>query len=98
MLGLANKAGRLKSGEFMTEQCLKDGSARLVIVADDASDNTKKHFKDMCDYRQVPILFFGKKDDIGHAIGKEFRASVVVNDEGFASSILEKVDLREVVK
>ena len=40
MISLATKAGKTKSGEFMTEKEVKEGRAHLVIVADDASDNT----------------------------------------------------------
>ena len=49
LIGLATKAGRTVSGEFSTEKEVKSGRAALVIVADDASDNTKKKFKNMCD-------------------------------------------------
>lgn len=42
MLGLAAKAGKVASGEFSTEKEVKSGNACLVIVAEDASDNTKK--------------------------------------------------------
>ena len=50
MISLATKAGKTKSGEFMTEKEVKEGRAHLVIVADDASDNTKKKFQNMCDF------------------------------------------------
>ena len=46
MIGLAKRAGKLVSGEFSTEQAVKKGLVRLVIVAGDASDNTKKLFSD----------------------------------------------------
>ena len=39
-LGLAMKAGDVVSGEFMTEKSIREGIARLVIVAKDASGNT----------------------------------------------------------
>ena len=50
MLGLAAKAGKVASGEFSTEKEVKSGNACLVIVAEDASDNTKKMFRNMCKY------------------------------------------------
>lgn len=96
-LGLAMKAGRVVSGEFMTEKAIRDGKARLVIVAEDASDNTKKKFRDSCSYYQVPCAVFGDKDMLGNAIGKEFRASLAVTDCGFAQSIGKNLDL-EVTK
>ena len=50
LIGLATKAGKCASGEFMTENETKSGKAALVIVAEDASDNTKKKFRDMCKF------------------------------------------------
>ena len=73
MIGLATKAGRTASGEFLTEREVKTGRAALVIIAGDASDNTKKKFRNMCDFYEVPIRVFGDKDTLGHAMGKEFR-------------------------
>ena len=95
LIGLAVKAGRCISGEVMTESETKSGKAKLVIVARDASDNTKKKFRDMCKFYRVPICFYGDKDTLGHAMGKEFRASLAILDEGFADGILKALKNRE---
>lgn len=95
MLGLSQKAGKCVSGEFMTESETKLGRAFLVIVAEDASDNTKKKFLDMCKYYKVPIYFYGDKDTLGHAIGKEFRASLAILDEGFARGIQKQLEMKD---
>ena len=87
LVSLATKAGKTASGEFCTEKEVKTGMAELVIVAEDASDNTKKKFKNMCNFYEVPIYFYGDKDTLGHAMGKEFRAMVAVTDAGFAKGI-----------
>ena len=70
MLGLAMKAGKLTSGEFMTETSVKSRQSKLGIVAEDASNNTKKNFSDMCTYYHVPLIIFGTKTEIGAAIGQ----------------------------
>ena len=95
LIGLATKAGRTVSGEFSTEKEVKSGRAALVIVADDASDNTKKKFKNMCDFYEVPIYFYKDKDTLGHAMGKQFRASLAILDEGFAKGIRKHMDTEE---
>lgn len=92
MVGLATKVGKTASGEFMTENSVKSGMAALVVVAGDASDNTKKKFQNMCEYYHVPIRIYSTKDELGHAMGKEFRASLSVNDEGLAQAIMKKMD------
>lgn len=66
MIGLAQKAGKVASGEFSTEKAVKTGKAYTVIVADDSSDNTKKMFTNMCTYYKVPIHFFSDKVSVGH--------------------------------
>ena len=95
LIGLATKAGKTASGEFMTERETKSGRARLVIVAEDASYNTKKHFQDMCAHYGVPICIYADKVTLGHAMGKEFRASLAVLDEGFAKEIKKSAGIEE---
>lgn len=91
-IGLAAKAGKIASGEFMTENAVKEGKANLIIVAEDASNNTKKMFFNMCTYYEVPIYFFGEKTNLGHAIGKEFRASLALLDKGLADAVEKQLD------
>lgn len=95
LVSLATKAGKTASGEFCTEKEVKTGMAELVIVAEDASANTKKKFKNMCDFYEVPIYFYGDKDTLGHAMGKQFRASLAVLDEGFAKGIRKHLDTED---
>ena len=95
MLGLAAKAGKIASGEFSTEKAVKSGSAFLVIVAEEASENTKKMFRNMCSFYQVPLYMYASKEALGNAIGKEYRASLAVLDEGFAKGLKDKLKLAE---
>lgn len=95
LISLATKAGKTVSGEFCTEKEVKSKRAALVIVADDASDNTKKKFRNMCEFYQVPIYFYKDKDTLGHAMGKEFRASLAILDEGFAKGIRKHIETED---
>lgn len=87
LLGLATKAGKIQSGEFSTEKSVKSGKASLVLVSEEASENTKKMFMNMCTYYKVPYYEFGGKEELGHAMGKETRASLAVQDDGFSKAI-----------
>lgn len=87
------KAGKIASGEFAAEKAVKTGKAYLVIVAGEASDNTKKKFRNMCEYYRVPYHEFGGKAELGAAIGKEFRASLAVTDENLASALEKQMNM-----
>ena len=91
LLGLATKAGKTVSGEFSTEKAVKEGKAALVIVSEEASGNTRKMFTNMCTYYNVPLYFFGRKEELGHAMGKEMRASLALTDAGFAAAIVKQM-------
>ncbi|MBR1743523.1 MAG: ribosomal L7Ae/L30e/S12e/Gadd45 family protein [Lachnospiraceae bacterium] len=90
-LGLAKRAGHLVSGEFMTENAVRSGEAALVVIAGDVSSNTEKKFKNMCEFYEVPIRKLADKESLGHSLGKEYRASLAVTDEGMAKTVLEKM-------
>ena len=93
MLGIAEKAGSVQSGEFCTENAIKSGKAALVNVPQDASDNTKKKFENMCEFPQIPFAVYGTKEELGHHIGKEFRASLAVTNEGIADTLQKQLDI-----
>ena len=92
LLGLAARAGKVVSGEFAVEKSVKSGKTFLVLVAEDASANTKNNFSDMCTYYKVPLYYVGTKEELGKAIGKEYRASLAVTDRNFADAMRKKLD------
>ncbi len=85
MLGLAKKAGKLISGEDMVLDAIRSRKAGIVIVAEDASDNTKKLFHDKCRYYGIRIYEYGTKAESGHA-------SMAICDRNFAESIKKLFD------
>ena len=80
LLGIAMRAGKLVSGE--------DGT----IVAEDASNNTKKLFKDKSSFRHVNCIELSTKSDLGISIGKDSRAVIGIKDIGFANKIIRLID------
>lgn len=91
LLGIAMRGRNLVSGEFQTLEAIKKGSAMLVIIAEDASDNTRKLFTDKGAFYQVPVITYGTKESLGKAIGKDLRSSVGVCDAGLADAIVKQL-------
>ena len=93
LIGLSMRQRAVESGSFLTEKAVKSGNAKLVIIAEDASDNTRKDFTDMCTYYHVPFCVFGTKDILGHAIGKEFRVVMALTNPGLSDKISEQINI-----
>lgn len=94
LISLAKKSHHLVSGEFQTMEALMSMEAKLVIVSEDASENTKKKFSDKTKYRNVPMVCFETKENLGHAIGQKERAVIGITDRGFSESIRKKLENR----
>lgn len=92
MLSIAAKAGKVVSGGFLSEKSIQEGTAKLVIIAEDASENTRKKFVDKCTYYHVPFYIFGNSELLGKQIGKQMRTTVTVLDQGLAEQIRKKLD------
>ena len=84
-LGLAQRAGKLKSGEAAVQDALKKGHARVVIMDGDASVGAKKRYAQQCAAAGVP---FGEAPaGVGGAIGKQGRMVCALTDEGFTNVV-----------
>ena len=91
MLGLAQKAGRVVSGEFAVEHAVKAYKAYLILVAEDASENTRRNMENMAVYYETPLIFCATKEALGRCIGKEYRSMAAVTEQGFAESLIKKM-------
>lgn len=87
LLGLSQRSGKLASGEFMVEKTVKEGRVCLVILAGDASENTKKKFYNMGAFYRVPVVELSDKEKLGRSIGRSERSSLALLDDGFAKSV-----------
>lgn len=88
MLGLGVKAGKAVFGAEMTMRAItKNHGVRLVILASDASENTREEFIHRCKVRQIPCLTYATKEALGKAAGKSPKAVVSIIDENIAKAI-----------
>ncbi|RLQ95924.1 YlxQ family RNA-binding protein [Falsibacillus albus] len=92
LLGLANRARKIISGEELVLKEVKNGRAKLVLLSKDASQNTSKKILDKCHYYRTPVKMVENRDDLGQAIGKQARVAVAVIDEGFAKKLALLLD------
>ena len=48
LVGLANRAGKIISGEELSVKEIRNGKAKLILLSADASANTAKKITDKC--------------------------------------------------
>ncbi|WP_131847887.1 YlxQ family RNA-binding protein [Baia soyae] len=91
-LGLAMRAGKVVSGEDLVLREVRSKKARLVILSQDAAQNSEKKITDKCSTYQVPLLRFGTRQELGLAIGKPERVVIAITDPGFARMLQESIE------
>ncbi|WP_411955488.1 YlxQ family RNA-binding protein [Alkalibacillus sp. S2W] len=91
MLGLANRARKLILGEENIVESIRHNEAQLVLIANDASDNTTKKLTDKCKSYHVPYVIVSDRKTLSQSIGKDGRVAVAVTDQGFANKLREKL-------
>lgn len=92
LLGLAQRAGKIVSGEDTVQREVAKGKVYLLIVAADSSENTKKQAEKWSIHHQVPIRYCFDRGYLGNAIGKEWRAIIGVKDRGFSKELQRYID------
>ena len=90
LLGLASRARKITSGETLIHD-IRNKKVYFVIIAADASDNTKKKIIDKCNFYKTDYVVDGSSDDLSAAVGKYNRVAVGILDKGFAASIKSKI-------
>ncbi|MFB6466681.1 YlxQ family RNA-binding protein [Cytobacillus sp. Hz8] len=92
LLGLANRARKIISGEELSIKEIQRGKAKLILLSADASPNTTKKVTDKCNFYQVPFKTVQDRFLLGQAIGKDARVVVAILDNGFAKKLLTLLD------
>ncbi|MGX7092290.1 L7Ae/L30e/S12e/Gadd45 family ribosomal protein [Hutsoniella sourekii] len=87
LLGLAQRAGYLVTGDELVEKASKTGQVVLIVCASDASDKTKKRYQDLSEYWQIPVSFAFNRLEISQALGKK-RTLCGLKNRGMAKKFL----------
>lgn len=100
LLGFAQKAGKIISGDASVFASLHKKSLKMIIVANDLSDNSRKKFEQKLFSAQelkkrdnkIQVFTFGTKESLGHAIGKSPRGLIGVTDDNFVNAICKNLE------
>ncbi len=90
LLGLCTKAGGICFGTDACTDLIIKKKIKLLLVAKDASDRTRRNFEYICNSNGVKIYFVGTIEELSKAIGKNNKAVIGIKNKNFAEQI-EKI-------
>jgi len=92
-LEVARDTGTVKKGTNETTKAVERGNADLVFIAEDVQpEEIVMHIPELADEKDVPFVFVGAQDDIGHAAGLEVgSAAAAIVDAGEARDDVDDV-------
>lgn len=92
MISLAQKAGKVKTGEYLSMKVVKEGFACLVIIASDTSDKSKSRIMHACEIFNCKSVVFGSKEELGRFTGNKSKSVICLVDEGFSNAFLKIIE------
>lgn len=90
LLGLATAARKVSIGDTLLED-VRRKQCKLVVIASDAAENTKKKIIDKCTYYAVDYVMIDTSEQLSRVIGKVNVKAVAILDQGFAKAIKNKM-------
>lgn len=92
LLGLMRKANAISIGETATGKAARDGDAKLILIATDATQNARKRAEGFAAAARLKITELPyTKDEISAATGKPGCSMAAVCDRGFADALLKRL-------
>ena len=92
ILGLARRAGGLALGTEAVRNGLRDGAVELVLLAEDAAPAQADKVERLLRHGDVPVRRFGRRTELGAAVGGPPYSAVGVTQNGLAVRLLRELD------
>lgn len=88
LLGLARKAGKLVIGDRACRKVLAKGEAKLLVLAGDGSERTRRAFIELGVGACVPVCLLAGKEELGRQLGRDQVAVAAVTETSLARAVL----------
>ena len=90
LLGLMRKAGALEPGMSLSEEALKKGKAKLVVVPEDISEKSRERISFLLNGRNAVLVELPlSKQQLSEAVGLGECTAVTVTDLGFSDALMK---------
>lgn len=90
LVGMAKRARRVEAGEQPAGRALKSGQGRLALIAEGASQNSRRRLAEWAEAANVTLAVVPCTiEELGSALGMTTCAMAVLTDAGFARAVSE---------
>ena len=87
-LGLAKRAGNIVEGYSRCDEQRNKKDFFLIIISNDASNSTRKKFKNHCIAKNIELIEDFSKEQLGNPIGREEIKVLAVTDKNMAEKLI----------
>lgn len=92
LLGICTKAGEIVFGTDACKEAIQKNKVHLVLVAEDASDRTKRNFEFLCETQKLAYQCFGTIEELSKAIGKKNKAVIAIKNQSLAKELVKIIN------
>lgn len=91
-MGFAAKARKIVNGYNTCIFTMEKRRVRLLIIAEDLAENSKKKMIQAANKHNVEYRIFGDSDEMSHMTGTSGKGIFGITDENFANVISKEID------
>lgn len=86
--------GKVISGMDAVCEGVERKKVKLVVVATDTSEKSKKNIKYVCTNNEINVIEFSTIEELSHVIGKKNKAIIGITDKNFSKRNRRKDESR----
>lgn len=92
LLGLAQKGGKLQTGEESASTAAKAHKARLLLLSSDAGERTRRHARQLSEEGNCPLIPTPyTRAELGQAVGRGECVLLAFTDVGLAAAAAKRL-------
>ena len=92
LMGFAARARKIQTGYNTARTLMEKGRGRLLIIAEDLSENTKDKMISYAGQYEVPYEVYGMADELSHITGNSGKGIFIITDKQFAETIAKAIN------
>ncbi len=92
LLGLARRAGGVAPGTDAVRRAIREGEARLILMAGDASSVQLDKIRTTLHDRSIPQAVLGDRNTLGAAVGMASLSAVAVTNSSLADQLVAELE------